>query len=112
MGTTAVIECIIKEEVSKVTWFKRCDDKCIKLSTPSKFLNGRPEIPSLTILNTDITDKGIYFCEAENSSGMGRSEDCQVDIQGGKINVMNIFCVLQECLGVMVIYIFRGKTKK
>ena len=85
IGSSIVIESTIIGELSKLFWYKRCENKCIQVSSFSKHQNGTPEIPSLTILKADVSDAGLYFCEAENSSGIGRSEDCMVDIQGGKM---------------------------
>ncbi|KAK3107564.1 hypothetical protein FSP39_017383 [Pinctada imbricata] len=51
-------------------------------SGSSKYSNGNPVIPSLTITDLDQSDEGNYFCEAANVVGTGVSSTTFLDVVG------------------------------
>lgn len=85
-GTTVQLRCNIISEpsITRITWHKTDNCKSTQISASERYKGGSVEQPTLTIMNTNINDSGVYFCEVENIAGTGRSDDVQLDIEGGK----------------------------
>ncbi|XP_076091162.1 hemicentin-1-like isoform X2 [Mytilus galloprovincialis] len=102
-GTTVQLRCKIISEpsITRITWHKTDICKSTQISASERYKGGSVEQPTLTIMNTNINDSGVYFCEVENIAGTVRSDDVQLDVKGDK-PVITVQSEMNACDGELV----------
>ncbi|XP_071270399.1 myelin-associated glycoprotein-like isoform X2 [Salvelinus alpinus] len=95
MGSCVNLTCssTANPPVTNFTWFKISEGK------PAQVASGL----SYT-LNVTVGDGGLYFCEARNSHGRGKSKEVQLAIKGQEetVNTM-VFGIAAGTLGVLLL---------
>ena len=83
------LECNVTAQPTfyAITWKRILSDGSTTIIDPSgssKYTNGDPVTPSLTISDLSQSDEGNYYCEATNVVGTGTSSSTYLDVLGSE----------------------------
>lgn len=89
-GAGITIPCTVNGRPSpfRVTWYytyRNTNVSVVNISDTTKYSGGTLKIPSLTVLNSNDQDAGVYKCEAENQVNSTQRSDTQLFVIEGKM---------------------------
>ncbi|XP_034301112.2 immunoglobulin superfamily member 10 isoform X1 [Magallana gigas] len=92
-GSTATLNCYVTSltTVSSIIWLyqKNGVTSVINTGDTSKYSGGTVGTPSLSVKNVQVTDVGNYRCQAQNTAGIGQSEQMiYLDLRQGYPSVV------------------------
>lgn len=93
-GNNVTIDCNITSTPNyiNVYWLKTFNDLTTKVTSHTHRVHGGSvTVPSLTILNIDMNDSGLYTCYAQNLVGTGSSEHANLTVVGSKCFAFILF---------------------
>lgn len=75
-------------------WLKIFNDITKNVTFQSQRIHGGTvAVPSLTILNTETNDSGLYACYATNLVGTGQSQYTNLTVDGSKLFASRCFLI-------------------